>query len=65
MSERRYRKRPVVITARQMPDAFEVETLEGVMRGKAGDWLITGVRGEQYPCDDEIFRETYEVVEDE
>jgi len=63
MSERRYRKRPVVITARQMPDAFEVETLEGVMRGKAGDWLITGVRGEQYPCDDEIFRETYEVVD--
>jgi len=65
MSERRYRKRPVVITARQMPDAFAVETIEGVMRGKAGDWLITGVRGEQYPCDDEIFRETYEVVEDE
>lgn len=65
MSERRYRKRPVVITARQMPDAFAVETLEGVMRGKAGDWLITGVRGEQYPCDDEIFRQTYEVVGDE
>ena len=26
------------------------------------DWIITGVKGEQYPCKDEIFRLTYEVV---
>lgn len=27
-----------------------------------GDWIITGVRGEKYPCKDEIFRQTYEPI---
>ena len=27
-----------------------------------GDWIITGVKGEMYPCKDEIFRLTYEPV---
>ena len=27
-----------------------------------GDWIITGVAGEMYPCKDEIFRLTYEPV---
>lgn len=40
----------------------EVKTLEGVLKGKAGDYLIEGVRGELYPCDKEIFEETYEAV---
>jgi hypothetical protein len=44
---------------------FEVETLEGVMRGKAGDYLIIGVAGEKYPCKREIFERTYEKIERE
>ena len=56
----RWRKRPVVVTAQRMREAFAVETMEGTMRGKPGDWLITGVDGEQYPCDNSIFRRTYE-----
>lgn len=32
------------------------------MKGKAGDVLITGVQGEMYPCDLEIFKQTYEIV---
>jgi hypothetical protein len=59
-----FRKKPVVIEATQMPEPFEVETKEGTMRGKAGDWLITGVRGEKYPCDDGIFRETYDPADE-
>lgn len=27
-----------------------------------GDWIITGVAGEKYPCKDEIFKATYEPV---
>ncbi len=54
-----YKKRPVKIKAVQMDKEFEVGTLEGVLRGKAGDYLIEGVRGELYPCDKEIFEETY------
>jgi hypothetical protein len=39
---------------------FEIETLEGVMRANAGDWIIRGVQGEFYPCKPEIFAATYE-----
>ena len=28
-----------------------------------GDWIITGVQGEKYPCKDDIFRLTYEPME--
>lgn len=37
-----------------------ISTLEAGHRVCPGDWLITGVRGERYPCKDGIFRETYE-----
>lgn len=36
---------------------------EGVMRGDLGDWIITGVKGERYPCKPEIFEATYEPVD--
>ena len=36
-----------------------VFTLEGSMTGKAGDWIIEGVKGELYPCRDDIFQATY------
>ena len=28
-----------------------------------GDWIITGVKGEHYPCKPDIFEATYEKVE--
>lgn len=30
-----------------------------------GDWIITGVQGERYPCRADIFAATYEPVADE
>lgn len=39
-----------------------IETLEGQMRVSPGDWIITGVHGEFYPCKPEIFAATYEFV---
>jgi len=57
-----YRKKPVGVKAVQMEKEFEVGTLEGVLKGKAGDYLIEGVKGELYPYDKEIFEETYEEV---
>lgn len=41
-----------------------VETLEGRVRAEWGDWIITGVAGEKYPCKDSIFRATYEPVDE-
>lgn len=37
-----------------------VPTLEGGHIVTPGDWIITGIKGENYPCKDEIFRMTYE-----
>jgi hypothetical protein len=61
----KYRKRPVVIDAVKLTRAVDIHTLEGVMRGEVGDWLITGVKGEQYACKDDIFQATYDVVPDD
>ncbi len=41
----------------------EIETLEGTMYVQLGDWVITGVKGERYPCKPDIFAVTYEPVE--
>lgn len=40
-----------------------IDTLEGRMRVSPGDWIITGVNGEKYPCKPDIFDKTYEILE--
>jgi hypothetical protein len=37
-----------------------IPTLEGNHRADMGDWIITGIKGEKYPCKPDIFEETYE-----
>lgn len=74
----RYRKRPVVIEAVQYlgPDAGDIvgvsvasdgtryiETLEGRMTVSPGDWVITGLKGERYPCKPDVFAASYESAE--
>ena len=34
------------------------------MFAKTGDYIIKGVQGEFYPCKPDIFKETYEKVEE-
>jgi hypothetical protein len=93
----KFRKKPVVIEARQLtPETGEeigewcgakkciasngyksylwgwglpierrgltIPTLEGDHHASMGDWIIQGVMGEFYPCKDEIFKMTYEPV---
>jgi len=43
---------------------IDIQTLEGVMAAYVGDWVIKGVAGEFYPCRDDIFRATYEPLDD-
>ena len=38
-----------------------IDTLEGGHIVCPGDWIITGVKGERYPCKPDIFQQTYEV----
>lgn len=43
---------------------IKIETLEGTMKAAAGDYIVKGVRGEFYPCKPDIFKATYELVEE-
>lgn len=45
------------------PEIF-IKTLEGNMLARVGDYIIKGVKGEFYPCKEEIFKLTYEEVEE-
>lgn len=42
------------------PYWLKIETLEGIMTAKIGDWIIRGIAGEFYPCKADIFAATYE-----
>lgn len=44
------------------PPTIWIDTLEGRMEGREGDWIIKGVEGEFYPCKNEIFIKTYQEV---
>jgi hypothetical protein len=41
-----FRKKPIVVEAVRLKKQTEIKTLEGTMVGNKGDWLITGVNGE-------------------
>lgn len=58
----KYRKKLVIVEAYQTDKEFILHTLEGDMKASVGDYIITGVNGEQYPCKPDIFEKTYELV---
>jgi len=52
---KKFRKKPIVIEAYQTDIEMTVQTLEGPLHASPGDWIITGVIGEQYPCKPDVF----------
>ena len=48
-----------------LSDKWAIQTLEGWHVVTPGDWIITGVSNEQYPCKPDIFEKTYEPVNEE
>lgn len=60
-----YRKKPVIVQAYQTDVEMIIPTLEGDMKASVGDYIITGVNGEQYPCKPDIFEKTYEPVNED
>jgi hypothetical protein len=62
MDIKKYRKKPVIIEAYQTEKALQIETLEGTMTASPGDFIITGIHGETYPCKRDIFYKTYEEI---
>lgn len=55
----KFRKKPVVIEAERTLHRQVIQTLEGAMVANAGDWIVTGVKGERYPVKPDIFDATY------
>ncbi len=60
----KYRKKPIVIGTYECTKETTIHTLEGDLVAQVGDFIITGVHGEKYPCKPDIFRETYEAISD-
>ena len=61
----RYAQHPVPDWAQDkmtplLENGADVVTPEGTMHANYGDWIIRGIKGEVYPCHDDIFRATYE-----
>lgn len=57
-----FEKLPVRIRAYQTDKEMVIDTLEGPLHASVGDWIITGLRGEQYPCKPDIFAKSYREV---
>ena len=62
MTKYKVRKKPILVDAYQTDHSFYIDTLEGRMKAEKGDWIITGVNGERYPCKPEIFEKTYDII---
>ena len=60
----RYRKLPLIVEATPLYHRIAIKTGSGTLVGRPGDWLVHGINGSQYPCAPDIFRKTYEPVDD-
>lgn len=59
---KKYRKKPIIVEAYIANEEEYIKTLEGTMKANKGDYIITGVKGEKYPCKPDVFKQTYEEV---
>ena len=50
----------VVYGPTEITDSAFIETLEGRMEARPGDFIIKGIKGEFYPCKPDIFAASYE-----
>lgn len=65
MKKFRVKKKPIIVKAYQTDHELYITTLEGKMKAEKGDWIITGVNGEQYPCKPDVFTKTYDILNEE
>ena len=56
-------KLPTIMTS-DLGAQLVISTLEGDMKVTKGDYVIKGIKGEFYPCKPDIFKSTYNVIED-
>ena len=54
---------PIRISYEFEPPVIIIVTPEGETKAKINDFIIRGIKGEFYPCQQDIFEATYELVE--
>lgn len=62
-TKHKFQKKPIIVEAFQTDKEIIIQTLEGEMKASPGDWIITGIDGEQYPCKPDIFEKTYKRID--
>ena len=61
----KFRKKPIIVQATQIQEAWLVMTAHGQVQAEAGDWIVTDpVTGDTWPIKPDIFQATYEPVEE-
>lgn len=55
-------QKPVPVKCVQVAEDFTIETTEGTIAAKAGDYLLINSRGLLAPCAKEVFEATYEII---
>lgn len=61
----KFRRKPLIIEAIRIKQEMTIDTPNGIVKAKAGDWLLNDVEGKQYPCIDSVFRESYEPADED
>lgn len=59
----KYRKKPIVVEAERTDKTVVIHAREGDMTASPGDYIITGINGDKYPCKPDTFEKIYEPVE--
>lgn len=56
-------KKGIPIRCCQIYQPFVVKTMEGILVGQPGDYLMVGVKNELYPCSQEVFNKSYTFID--
>jgi len=59
----RHGDHPAVLAGSAADPIGYIDTPEGRLRVEAGDWIITGIAGENYPCKPDIFKQLYTLAD--
>lgn len=54
---------PAVLAASERALTGYIDTPEGRLTVEPGDWIITGIAGENYPCKPDIFEQLYTPID--
>ena len=58
----RHGDHPAVLEETAREDLGYIDTPQGRVTVQPGDWIITGIAGENYPCKPEIFEQLYQPI---